>query len=113
MNATAIAYITFTLGGIIIGMIIQWFLLRSRIQVKQIHIDKPKVKGQGNVQDLDVEESETLKTRKQLRQEKRAAEKTDRRIKEYTEKQAEEIKIKVDEALKQSDIVNKLKNDAS
>ena len=77
--------IALILLGLSAGMTLMWFMVRNRIGVKQIHIDKNKQKqGINNTQDIDVEfdEAETLSKRKQKRQNKQ----TNKELKDQADK---------------------------
>ena len=77
--------IALILLGLSAGMALMWFMVRNRIQVKQIHIDKNKQKqGINNTQDIDVEldEAETLSKRQQKRQNKQ----TNKELKDQADK---------------------------
>lgn len=77
------AYIALICIGIIIGMIIMWYIVRDRIMNKTVEIRRNKQKGgPGNVQDIELEmnEAESGKTRKEERKEKREVKKAEREL---------------------------------
>lgn len=78
------AYIALICIGIIIGMILHWYIVRDRIMNKTVEIRRNKQKGgPGNVQDIELElnEAESQKTRKEEREEKREEKKEKREVK--------------------------------
>lgn len=77
------AYIALICIGIIIGMIIMWYIVRDRIMNKKVEIRRVKQKGgPDNVQDIELEmnEAESGKTRKEERKEKREVKKAEREL---------------------------------
>jgi hypothetical protein len=87
------------------GMFLEWIMVRDKIMSKEIHIGKAKAKKGGTQDfDLEIDEVEGLTKRQQKQKDKR-----DKEIQQQIDKQAIEIKDKVNEALKQSNIINKLK----
>lgn len=77
------AYIALICIGIIIGMILHWFIVRDKIMNKTVEIRRNKQKGgPGNSQDIELElnEAESQKTRKEERKEKREVKKAEREL---------------------------------
>jgi hypothetical protein len=93
MSATVIAYIAFALGGVIIGMVIQFLLSRNWISSRDYHIGKNKVKGRGNSQDLELEVDEADQlTKRQQKKADKEKEKQNKELQDEANKQVTEIK---------------------
>lgn len=78
------AYIALFAVGVIVGMIIEWYIVRDRIMNKTVEIRRNKQKGgPGNSQDIELafNESETsYPDKKQSRKEKREARRAERKL---------------------------------
>lgn len=76
-------YIAIFLLGFSAGMIVFYYIVRDRIMNKKVIVGRSKMKGgMGNTQDMDLEmnEAESARTGKELRQERRAERKLKKQI---------------------------------
>lgn len=84
------AYIALIAIGIIIGMILHWYIVRDRIMNKKVEIRRNKQKGgPGNTQDIELEmiEAESAKPYRKAEREARQEEKKANREAKKAERQ--------------------------
>jgi hypothetical protein len=91
-------YIVLLLAGIIIGMILEWYMVRSSIgDKKTVQIGKNKQKeGTGNIQDLELEmnQAEQGRTAKEIRQEHRAERREEREARKESKNELNKSNLK-------------------